>query len=96
MVILPPRSHTSSWHSTSSRRGTLPYIDTITAKAFRTFIRVYTLFRSERLSANTELTLHEALIRSIITYSCSGWEFAADASLLKLQLLQRQGSPHHW
>jgi hypothetical protein len=53
-----------------------------------TITRVYSLFRSERLRANMKLTLHKALIRSIITYSCSTWEFAADAHILKLQLFQ--------
>jgi hypothetical protein len=33
----------------------------IEAKAFRTFIRIFCLFKSERLSANIKLTLHEAL-----------------------------------
>jgi hypothetical protein len=49
------------------------------AKAFRTFIRISSLFKSERLSANIKLTLHEALIRSSVkTYACNAWEFAAD------------------
>jgi hypothetical protein len=60
----------------------------IEAKAFRTFIGVYTLFQSERLSANIKLTLHKALIRFIMTYACPAWEFAADSHLLKLQRLQ--------
>jgi hypothetical protein len=45
------------------------HIETIEAKAFRTFIRVYSLFKSERLSANIKLTLHKALIRSVMTYA---------------------------
>jgi hypothetical protein len=49
------------------------YIEMIEAKAFRTFIRVYSLFKSERLSANIKLTLHKALIRSVITYCCPAW-----------------------
>jgi hypothetical protein len=32
------------------------------ATAFRTFIRIYSLFKSDRLSANIKLTLHKALI----------------------------------
>jgi hypothetical protein len=39
----------------------------IEAKAFRTFIKIYSLFKSERLSINIKLTLHKALIRSIMT-----------------------------
>jgi hypothetical protein len=37
------------------------------AKAFRTFIRIYFLFKSEHLSGNIKLTLHKALIRSVMT-----------------------------
>jgi hypothetical protein len=45
------------------------HVEMIKAKAFRTFIRLYTLFTSERLSANIILTLHKALIRSVMTYA---------------------------
>jgi hypothetical protein len=54
----------------------------IETKAFRTFIRIYSLFRSERLSAKIKLTLHKALIRTVITYACPAWELAADTYLL--------------
>jgi hypothetical protein len=37
------------------------------AKAFRTFIRIYSLFKNKRLSANLKLALHKALIRSVMT-----------------------------
>jgi hypothetical protein len=50
------------------------HIQMIEAKAFRTFIRIYSLFKSERLSANIKLTLHTALIRSVMTYACPAWE----------------------
>jgi hypothetical protein len=53
-------------------------IEMIEAKAFRTSIRIYSLFKSERLSANIKLTLHKALIRSALTYACLAWDFAAD------------------
>jgi hypothetical protein len=62
----------------------------IEAKTFRTFIRVYFLFKSERLSANIKLTLHKTLIMSIMTYAYPTWEFAADSYLLKLQRLQNK------
>jgi hypothetical protein len=62
----------------------------IEAKAFRTFIKIYSLFKSEQLSTNIKLTFHKALIRSIMTYACPIWEFAADNHLLKLQ------RPLHW
>jgi hypothetical protein len=66
------------------------HIETIEAKAFRTFIRLYSLFESERLSVNIKLTLHKALIRSVMTYACLAWEFAAETDLLKLQRLQNK------
>jgi hypothetical protein len=56
----------------------------IEVKTFRTFIRIYLLFRSERLSANIKLTLHKAMIRSVMTYACPARELAADTYLLKL------------
>jgi hypothetical protein len=59
----------------------------IEAKAFRTFIRIYSLFKNEPLSANIRLTHHKALIRSVMTYTCPAWELAADTHLLKLQRL---------
>jgi hypothetical protein len=64
--------------------------ETIEAKAFRTFIRIYSRFKSERLSANIEITIHKTLIRSVITYACPSWELAADTYLLKLQSLQNK------
>jgi hypothetical protein len=38
------------------------HIEMIEAKAFRTFIRIYFLFGSERLCTNIKLTLYKALI----------------------------------
>jgi hypothetical protein len=58
-------------------------------KAFRTFIRVYSLFKIERLSANIKLNLHKSLIRSVMT-CYSAWEFEADIHLMKLQRLQNK------
>jgi hypothetical protein len=63
------------------------HIETIEAKAFRTFVRIYPLFRSEQLSRNIKLILHKVLIRSAMTYA---WEFVAEAHLLKLQRLQNK------
>jgi hypothetical protein len=59
-------------------------------KAFRTFIRIYSLLKSERLNINIKLTLHKALIRSVMTYACPAWELAEDTYLLKLQRLQNK------
>jgi hypothetical protein len=64
------------------------HIEIIEAKAFRTFIRINSLFKDERLSANIKLTLHKALIRSVMTYACPTWELVTDTYLLKLQRLQ--------
>jgi hypothetical protein len=66
------------------------YIKTIETKAFRAFIRTYSLFKSERLSANIKLTLYKELMRSITTYASPTWEFAANTHLLKMQRLQNK------
>jgi hypothetical protein len=65
------------------------HIEMIEINAIRTLIRIYSIFKSERLSADINLTLHKALIRSI-TYACPTWEFATDNGLLKLQRLQNK------
>jgi hypothetical protein len=62
----------------------------IEAKAFRTFLTVYSLFKSERLSANMKFTIHKAFIRFVMTYANLAWEFAADTHLMKLQRLQNK------
>jgi hypothetical protein len=66
------------------------HTEMIEAKAFRTFIRIYSLFKSEGLSTNIKLTLHKVLIRNKMTYACPAWEFVADNYLLKLQSLQNK------
>jgi hypothetical protein len=62
----------------------------IVAKAFRIFIRIYSLLKSENLSADIKLTLHKALIRTVIMYACPACELATDTYLLKLQRLQNK------
>jgi hypothetical protein len=66
------------------------HIKRVEAKACRTFIRICSLFKSDRLNANLKLTLYKALIRSLMTYACPAWEFAADTHLLKFQHLQNK------
>jgi hypothetical protein len=66
------------------------HLEMIEAKAFRKFIRIYSLLKSERLRAKIKLTLPKALIRTVITYTCPAWELAADTYLLKLQRLQNK------
>jgi hypothetical protein len=60
----------------------------IGAKAFRTFIRICFLYKSERLSANIKLTLYKALIRRVLIYDYPVWELAAGTYLLTLQRMQ--------
>jgi hypothetical protein len=66
------------------------HMEMIEANAYRTFIRLYSLFKSERLNTNIKLTLHKALIRGSMTYASPAWEFAADTHLTKLQRLQNK------
>jgi hypothetical protein len=66
------------------------HTETIATKDLRTFIGIYPLLKSERLSAKRKLMLYKALIRSKVTYTCPAWEFAADSHLLKLQSLQNK------
>jgi hypothetical protein len=58
------------------------------AKALRPYARTYSLFKSGRLNTNIKLTLYNAMIRSVMTYSWPTMEYAADTHLLKLQSLQ--------
>jgi hypothetical protein len=60
------------------------------AKAFRTFIKIYSLLKSEHLRANIKLTLYKTLIRSVMTYACPSGELVADTYLLKLRRLQNK------
>jgi hypothetical protein len=63
-------------------------IESTAAKAVRTYARTHSLFKSGRLITSIILTLYKSLIRSVMTYACSTWEYAADPYLLKLQSLQ--------
>jgi len=58
--------------------------------ALQTFIRIYPLLKSERLSAKPKLTLYKASMRSRIIYACPALEFAVDSHPLKLQRLQNR------
>jgi hypothetical protein len=64
------------------------HIETVAAKAYRTCIRLHFLFKSDQLSANIRLSHHEALIRSVMTYACPAWEFAAHTHQMIFQRLQ--------
>jgi hypothetical protein len=60
----------------------------IEAKAFRTFIRVYSLRKSDQLSTNIELNLHKPFISVVMTSACSAWRFATDTHVIQFQSLQ--------
>jgi hypothetical protein len=64
----------------------------IEAKAFRIFTGIYSLFKSERLSASIKLTLHNALIRfpGGTSLGLSGGHLP-----FKIAAPTKQGSPHH-
>jgi hypothetical protein len=65
-------------------------IERTVAKALRTYIRTYSLFKSVHINTNIKLTLNKALIRSVMICACSMWEYAADCHLLKLEHLQNR------
>jgi hypothetical protein len=64
------------------------------AKASGKCIRICSLFKNKLLSANIKLTVHKALIGSVMTYACPVWELAADTYLLKIAAPTKQGSQH--
>jgi hypothetical protein len=66
------------------------HIETMATKTLRIFISICPILKSERSSVNTKLTLYKALIRSILTYACPAWEFAAVSYLLELWRLQNK------
>jgi hypothetical protein len=62
------------------------------AKAFRTFNRIYSLFKSERLSANIKRILHKALIRAVTTRL----EICGRYSTSEIAAFANEVSPWHW
>jgi hypothetical protein len=71
------------------------HLEMIEPKAFRKFIRIYSLFKSERLSTDIKLNLHKALIKSIMTCFprlriCSRQQSA------KIAAPAKQSFPHLW
>jgi hypothetical protein len=46
------------------------HIDWIVTKGLRTFIQIYSLLKSDKLSTKTKMALYKALIRSKMTYAC--------------------------
>jgi hypothetical protein len=72
-----------------------PHIGKIAAKALGTYIRTYSIFKSIHLNANIKLIVYRVRIRSIMTYACPTWQFAAGTHLMKLQRLQNS-PPRYW
>jgi hypothetical protein len=67
------------------------HIEMTEAMAFVTFIQIYSLFKSKRLSAKIKLTLHKILMRSAMTYACAAWEFRLHVpSLERLQYCKNE------
>jgi hypothetical protein len=69
------------------------HIEMIEATAFRTFIRIYSLFKSERLRADIKLIIHKRVSRSLMTYACLKWEISAYTYFLTLQRMQNKVLP---
>jgi hypothetical protein len=59
-----------------------------------TFIRIYSLFRGEHLSANIKLTLYKALIRSVMIYACPAWKLVADTYPFIIAAHAKKGFAH--
>jgi hypothetical protein len=65
------------------------------AKAFRTFTGIYSLFKSERLRANTKQILHKALIKSAMTLPASPGNLRLTPTLWHCRAW-KTSSPHHY
>jgi hypothetical protein len=88
-ILISLRSSRLLFKNLKKKRSTRRlHIETIAAKAPRIFISICPLLKIEPLNVGKKLTLYKALIRSVLTYSCPAWEFAADRYLSKLQRLQ--------
>jgi hypothetical protein len=72
------------------------HIEMIETKAFTTFIRIYSLLRSERLSANIKLTFHKALIRSVMIYVFFRLGINGTHLILKIAAPAKQVLAHDW
>jgi hypothetical protein len=58
------------------------------SQGFRTFIRVYSPFKSEQLNTNIKLTIYKALISSITTYVSYAWNLRQKPISLKCDACQ--------
>jgi hypothetical protein len=63
------------------------------AKAFHMYMRTYSLFKSEHLSANIKLILYIAQIRSVMLYACPTWVCSLGCSPLETTVPAELSSP---
>jgi hypothetical protein len=68
------------------------HIEMIEAKTFRTFIRICSLFKSERLSAYIKLIIDKTLIRSAMVYAVIRGRYLP----LNIAAPAKQRSAQHW
>jgi hypothetical protein len=68
----------------------IPFVNSVKylSVIFRRFFRIYSQFKSVRLSASIKFTLYKALIRSVMIFACPAKKCAAESHLLKLRRLQ--------
>jgi uncharacterized protein YdgA (DUF945 family) len=69
------------------------HIEMIKAKAFRTFIRIYSLFTSKRLNANIKVTLHSQISNDLFL---SRLGISGRHPPLEIAVPTKQDSPQHW
>jgi hypothetical protein len=65
-------------------------------KALCMYVRTYCLFKSGLLSTAIKLALYKALIRSMMTYACPFWEYAAAGHLLLTAVTTEQSTRRYW
>jgi len=76
------------------------HMEMVTIEAFRKFIRVHFVFRSERLSTNIKLTPfpHKEFIRSVLTYACPNLKVRSRHQHASFEIAApaKQGFTYHW
>jgi hypothetical protein len=60
------------------------HIERTAAKTLGRYKKTYSTFETVRLITNIQVALCKALVRSVMAYEWSIWEYAADAHVLKL------------
>jgi hypothetical protein len=71
------------------------HIEAVKAKDFRTFVRVYSLLKSEQWNTNSKLTLHNALSKCMMTMFATQ-EIYDRHFTSEIAASLKQGSPHEW